>query len=246
MSTRKSRRGSASGGGSSISSKERGTARFTSSISGDAGQSPSTTRPPGAATIATDSRATTNCSVSPRGVSWLKRRSARAPSGTSPSAWRRARQPTASPLWTRPRRTEASPSCLAPIAAASSPPAVSSTVSSAVWPPSLLTTVRRSSGCSRTAVAAPGRTQCVSSERSTGLRPGSSRAGRAAVVAIERSGLGRLGLLGLGGFLLQLLGQLALAGGIELLQLVLDHAAVVGLVPVVERVEAEQHRLADE
>ena len=37
-----------------------------------------------------------------------------------------------------------------------------------------------------------------------------------------------------------------LAGGVELLDLVLDHAAVVALVPVVERVEAEQHGLADE
>ena len=44
----------------------------------------------------------------------------------------------------------------------------------------------------------------------------------------------------------QLLGQLALAVGVELLELVLDRAAVVGLVPVVEAVEAEQHRLADE
>src|SRR5205085_8531033 len=44
----------------------------------------------------------------------------------------------------------------------------------------------------------------------------------------------------------ELLSELALALRVELLQLVLDCAAVVGLVPVVERLEAEQNRLADE
>src|SRR4029077_16894544 len=44
----------------------------------------------------------------------------------------------------------------------------------------------------------------------------------------------------------ELLTELALALRVELLQLVLDRAAVVRLVPVVERFEAEENGLADE
>src|ERR671937_1481403 len=71
----------------------------------------------------------------------------------------------------------------------------------------------------------------------------------------ERSGAGGSPQpLCLGGFfrgllvrlLQELLGELALPGRIELLELVLDRAPVVRLVPVIERVEAEQDRFPDE
>ena len=54
--------------------------------------------------------------------------------------------------------------------------------------------------------------------------------------------LGRLALR----FAEELLGELPLAGGVELLELVVEHALVDRLVPVVEALEAQQRRLADE
>src|SRR5215207_1708988 len=127
---------------------------------------------------------------------------------------------------TRPRSasTVASASGSTPSAAASAP----STTSSAGCPPSGSTSVRRSSGRTRTRVAPPGRTHHDSKAGSTGFRLGS----RSIALRGRRRLLGRV-LLRLRE---QLLGQLALAVGVELLDLVLDDAPVVALVPVVERV----------
>ena len=81
---------------------------------------------------------------------------------------------------------------------------------------------------------------------SRGSSPGTSSRGRVAVATCDLPRLrGLLGLLLLG-LRDQLLGELALALRVELLHLVLDGPPVVGLVPVVEGLEAEQNRLADE
>ena len=81
-----------------------------------------------------------------------------------------------------------------------------------------------------------------SSVRSTGLRPRASDRGAAmpmpCAVVVSASSFSASSH--------ELLGELALACGVELLDLVLDRPPVVRLVPVVERVEAEQDRLADE
>src|SRR3712207_5135688 len=66
-----------------------------------------------------------------------------------------------------------------------------------------------------------------------------------ATTLLRLRGLRLLRLLGLR-LRHQLLGQLALPARVELLDLVLDRAPVERLVPVVERLEAEEHRLADE
>src|SRR5438034_3999269 len=241
-SIRKSRRASPSGAGSSSCSYERGVARRISTRSSEGGGAPSTIRPPGAATTTVTARSARNACDAPGGDHSPKRWIAFASPGSSPRAASSSTSRLPSRTARASRTTVAGASAVAPSAAASSRPDSSRTVTSATCPPSLSTTVTRSSGPSARTVAPPGRTRYVSRNGSSGLRPWT----RAGVPGIVTSRLcGRLRLL-LRGLRDQLLGQLPLPVGVELLRLVLDGAAVVRLVPVVERVEPEEDGLADE
>ncbi len=78
MSIRKSSRGSASGGGASNSVRSGTTARRISTHRSDGGGSPSTIRPPGAATISIAERSAVNGTLAPAGESGPNSRTQRA------------------------------------------------------------------------------------------------------------------------------------------------------------------------
>ena len=96
-STRKSSRGSASGSGSSPSTSARGVSRLTSTTSADAGGSPSTSRPPGAATTISASRSHANACEPPGAPSGPNSRTAIASCGLSPRCVQHAEEAVVRP-----------------------------------------------------------------------------------------------------------------------------------------------------
>src|SRR5262245_52731489 len=200
-------------------------------------------RPAGAATTTVTARSARNVCAEPAGDDSPNSRIAVASAGPRP------REPSscASRLPLRSasaeRITVAGASAFASSAAASSRPSAPRTETSACWLPRVSTTVIRSSGPRANTVAPPGRTRYVSRNGSSGRSPRTRPDVPIRLTSRRRSGRLRLHLGRLGD---ELLRELALAVGVELLHLVLDGAPVVRLVPVVERVEAEEHGLADE